>query len=149
MRLRQTTLSPLLRSLAALALVVFVVAQAMCFVHCNFGGGHGDKAQPSCHGSPQHANSHDGDDDSAPSAPSPTAACSTLKTMLAGGDAPALTAFQAHTLYLLSPVVLDLDATATQPQAAFDRQAHSREWTFTPEVCLGPAFRSLAPPLVG
>ena len=149
MRLRQTTLSPLLRSLAALALVVFVVAQAMCFVHCNFGGGHGDKAQPSCPGSPQHANSHDGDDDSAPSAPSPTAACSTLKTMLAGGDAPALTAFQAHTLYLLSPVVLDLDATATQPQAAFDRQAHSREWTFTPEVCLGPAFRSLAPPFVG
>ena len=149
MRLRQTTLSPLLRSLAALALVVFVVAQAMCFVHCNFGGGHEDKAQPSCHGSPQHAASHDGDDDSAPSAPSPTAACSTLKTMLAGGDAPALTAFQAHTLYLLSPVVLDLDATATQPQAAFDRQAHSREWTFTPEVCLGPAFRSLAPPFVG
>ena len=149
MRLRQTTLSPLLRSLAALALVVFVVAHAMCFVHCNFGGGHEDKAQPSCHGSPQHAASHDGDDDSAPSAPSPTAACSTLKTMLAGGDAPALTAFQAHTLYLLSPVVLDLDATATQPQAAFDRQAHSREWTFTPEVCLGPAFRSLAPPFVG
>jgi hypothetical protein len=69
--------------------------------------------------------------------------------MLAGGDAPALTAFQAHTLYLLSPVVLALDATATQPQAAFDRQAHSREWTFTPEVCLGPAFRSLAPPFVG
>lgn len=149
MRLRQTTLSPLLRSLAALALVVFVVAQAMCFVHCNFGGGHGDKTQPSCHGSPQHAASHDGDDDSVPSAPSPTAACSTLKTMLAGGDAPTLTAFQAHTLYLLSPVVLALDATATQPQAAFDRQAYSREWTFTPEVCLGPAFRSLAPPFVG
>jgi hypothetical protein len=149
MRLRQTTLSPLLRSLAALALVVFVVAQAMCFVHCNFGGGHGDTAQPSCHGSPQHATSHDGDGDSTPSAPSTTAACSTLKTMLAGGDAPALTAFQAHTLYLLSPVVLALDATATQPQAAFGRQAHSREWTFTPEVCLGPAFRSLAPPFVG
>jgi hypothetical protein len=134
------------RSLAALALVVFVVAQAMCFVHCHFGGGHGERTQPSCHGSPQHAASHDGDDDSAPSAPSPAAACSTLKTMLAGGDAPTLTAFQTHTLYLLSPVVLALDATETQPQAAFSRQAHSREWTFTPEVCLGPAFRSLAPP---
>ena len=149
MRLRQTTLSPLLRSLAALALVVFVVAQAMCFVHCNFGGGHGDKAQPSCHGSPQHAASHDGDDDSTPSAPSPTTACSTLKTMLAGGDAPSLTAFQTHTLYLLPSVALALDATETRPQAAFGRQAHSREWTFTPEVCLGPAFRSLAPPFVG
>jgi hypothetical protein len=148
MRLRQTTLSPLLRSLAALALVVFVVAQAMCFVHCNFGGGHGDKAQPSCHGSPQHAASHDGDDDSAPSAPSSTAACSTLKTMLAGGDAPALTAFQAHTLYLLSPVVLALDATEVQPKASLSRQVRTREWVFTPEVCLGPAFRSLAPPFL-
>src|SRR5688572_27192344 len=111
MRLRQTTLSPLLRSLAALALMVFVVAQAMCFVHCNFGGGHGDKAQPSCHGSPQHAASHDGDDDSAPPIPSPSAVCSTLKTMLAGGDAPTLVAPQLHTFFLLAPMTLALDAT--------------------------------------
>ena len=149
MSLRQTTLSPLLRSLAALALVAFVVAQAMCFVHCNFGGGLGGKAQPSCHGSPQHATSHDGDDNSAPSAPSPTTACSTFKTMMVGSDAPTLTAFQIHTLYLLPSVVLALDATEAQPQAAFARQPHSREWIFTPEVCLGPAFRSLAPPFVG
>jgi hypothetical protein len=150
-RLRQKTktLSPLLRSLAALALVVFVLAQAMCIVHCNFGSGHGDKAQPSCHGSPQHAASHDGEDDSAPSMPSPTTACSTLKVMLAGGDAPTLTAIQTHTLYLLPSVVLALDAAVPRPQAVFGRQAHSREWTFTPEVCLGPAFRSLAPPLIG
>ena len=148
MNLRQTTLSPLLRSLAALALVVFVVAQAMCFVHCNFGGGHDVKAQPSCHGSPQHAASHDGDDDSPPSIPSPTAACSMLKTMVAGGDAPTLTAFQTHTFYLLPSVVLGLDATETRPQAVFGRQAHSRDWVFTPEVCLGPAFRSLAPPFM-
>jgi hypothetical protein len=26
------------------------------------------------------------------------------------------------------------------------RQARSRDWVFTPEVCLGPALRSLAPP---
>lgn len=149
MRLRQTTLSPLLRSLGALALVVFVVAQTMCFVHCNFGGGDGDKAKPSCHSSRQHAASHDGNDDSAPSHPSPTAACSTLMTMLAGGDAPTLTAFQAHTLYLLPSFVLALDAAEVRPQAAFGRQAHLREWAFTPEVCLGPAFRSLAPPFAG
>lgn len=149
MRLRQTTLSPLLRSLAALALVVFVVAQAMCFVHCNFGGGHGDKTQPSCHGSPQHATSHDGDDDSAPSAPSPTAVCPTLKTMLAGGDSPTLTAFQAHTLYLLAPMPLALDATEAHPKSSFSRQAWTRDWVFTPVVCLGPAFRSLAPPSLG
>ena len=70
-------------------------------------------------------------------------------TMLAGGDAPTLTVFQTHTLYLLPSFVLALDAAEARPQAAFGRQAHLREWTFTPEVCLGPAFRSLAPPFVG
>jgi len=149
MRLRQTTLSPLLRSLAALALIVFVVAQAMCLVHCNFGGGHGDKAQPSCHGSPQHAASHDGDNESAPSAPSPTTACSTLKTMLAGGDSTTLVVPQLHTLYLLTPMTLPLDATEVRLNASFSSQVWTRDWVFTPEVCLGPAFRSLAPPFVG
>jgi hypothetical protein len=148
MRLRKTTLSPLFRSVAALALVVFVVAQAMCFVHCNFGGGHGDKAQPSCHGSPQTTASHNGHDDSTPSAPSPTATCSTLKTMLAGGDAPTLVAPQLHTLYLLAPISLALNATEIQPDAPFSRQARTRDWVFTPEVCTGPANRSHAPPLL-
>jgi len=149
MRLRQTTLSPLLRSLAALALTAFVVAQSMCFVHCHFGGGHADEAQPSCHGSPKRAVSHDGDDSSAPSTPSPATACSTLKTMILGSDAPILAAFQAHTLYRLASVVLSLEAGETQAKAAFVCRDHSHEWTFTPEVCLGPAFRSLAPPFLG
>ena len=146
MRLRQTNLSPLFRFSAALALVVFVVAQAMCFVHCNFGVGHGDKAMPSCHSSPQPTGGHD---DSTPSAPSSTATCTTLKTMLAGGDSPTLVAPQLHTLYLLAPILLALDATETQPEASFSRQAKTRDWVFTPLVCLGPALRSLAPPLVG
>lgn len=144
MRLRQTTLSPLLRSLAAFALVVFVAAQGMCFVHCNFGGGHGDgDAQPSCHGSAQaklHHNGHDAPD------PAPTASCSTLKTMLAGGEAPTLVAPQLHTLYLLAPMTLSLDAIEAQPKATISRQVRTRDWVFTPKVCLGPAFRSLAPP---
>ena len=82
MRSRQTILSPLLRSLAAFALVVFVVAQALCFVHCHYGGGRGDNAQPSCHSSPQHAASHDGNDDSGITEKSTTAIAST-KTMKA------------------------------------------------------------------
>ena len=151
MRSRQTTFSPLFRSFAALALVVFVVAQALCFVHCNFGGGHGDKAQPSCHGSPQTTASHDDHDDHdapTPSTPAATTTCSTLKTMLAGADAPPLVAPQPHTLYLLAPISLALDATETQPDASFSRQAWTGDWVFTPLVCLGPAFRSLAPPSV-
>ena len=148
MRSRPTTLSPLLRSLAALALMVFAAAQALCFVHCNFGGGHGDKAQPSCHGSPQTTASHDNHDGPTPSTPSPTTTCSTLKTMLAGADAPPLVAPQPHTLYLLAPISLALDAAEEQPDAPFTRHAGTGDWVFTPEVCLGPAFRSLAPPFL-
>ena len=148
MRLRQTNLSPWLRSLAALALVVFVAAQTLCFVHCNFGGGHGDKAQPSCHGSPQTTASHDDHDGPTPSTPAATTTCSTLKTMLAGGDAPTVIAPQFHTLYLLAPIALALDATETQLDASFSRQAWRGDWVFTPLVCLGPAFRSLAPPFL-
>src|SRR6185436_8447165 len=144
MSLRRTTLSPLLRSLAALALTVFVVAQTMCFIHCHFGGGHSNSdAQPSCHGSSQAKATHD--DHDAP-APAPTATCSTLKTMLAEADAPTVIAPHLHTLYLQAPISLALDATETQPKASFFRQSGTRNWVFTPEVCLGPAFRSLAPP---
>jgi hypothetical protein len=126
--------------------MVFVVAQTMCFIHCHFGGGHGNSdAQSSCHGSAQAQSHHDGHDDPAPA---PTASCSTLKTMLAGGDAPTLVAPQFHTLYLLTPMTLALDATEVQPKAFFSRQARTRDWVFTPEVCLGPAFRCLAPPSV-
>ncbi len=149
MPLRETNLSPLFRTLATLALMVFVVAQSMCFVHCQLGGRHGDKAQPSCHSSPQRTTSRDADDHSESPSPSPTTACSTFKTMLVGSDAPTLTSFQIRTLYLLPSVVLALDATETLSEAAFSRQPHPREWTFTPEVCLNPAFRSLAPPSVG
>ena len=148
MRSRPTTLSPLFRSLAALALMVFAAAQALCFVHCNFGGGHGDTAQPSCHGSPQTTASHDDHDGPTPSTPAATTTCLTLKTMLAGADAPPLVAPQPHTLYLLAPISLALDATEEQPDASFSRQAWTGDWVFTPEVCLGPAFRSLAPPFL-
>jgi hypothetical protein len=43
--------------------------------------------------------------------------------------------FEAHHLSLLAP------------QALPARQTKRREWVFTPEVCLGPAFRSHAPPV--
>jgi hypothetical protein len=149
MRLRMTTTSPLLRLLAGLALAVFVVAQIMCFVHCHLGGGHEDKTRPSCHGSVQTAASHHSHDHSQPAAPSASATCSTLKTMLVTDGTPLTTTPPSNTLYLLSPFALILDTTETQPEGACTRQAHSREWTFTPAVCLGPAFRSLAPPSLG
>jgi hypothetical protein len=51
-------------------------------------------------------------------------------------------------LYTLAPTALTLDATAIEPAVSFSRDARWRERVFTPEVYLGPAFRSLAPPLL-
>lgn len=148
MRLRQTTLRPLLRSLAALTLVVFVAAQAACFAHCNFCGGHGTDTTPSCHSAGATRASHHEPHSPAPSDPASSVACVTLKTLVAGGDAYSLVApllppvdFVAFSSLVLNPPEAALEAT-------FCRQAKPRDWVFTPEVCLGPAFRSLAPPVV-
>ena len=149
MRSCQTTFSPLLRTFAAGALLVWVAAQVLCFAHCNFGVGHGDSEEASCHGSAPTPAHHDDGDSSSPThdESSASAACSTLKTALLDSGATVLVQPNFHLLYTLTPAALALDATAVEPTASFSRQAWRRDWVFTPEVCLGPAFRSLAPPL--
>lgn len=146
MGLRQTTLSPLLRSVGALALVVYVVAQTLCFLHCNFRGGHGDLASTSCHGAGATQACHEEGDSSSPPVPTQTTTCFTLKNTLVSGDSSTLVVPHFSVLYLLTPCALALEATATKPESVFSRQANHSDWVFTPEVSLGPAFRSLAPP---
>lgn len=148
MRFHQTTLRPLLRSLAALTLVLFVAAQAACFAHCYFCGGHGSEAGPSCHGVGAAEASHHEPHSPAPSDPATSVACVTLKTLVAGGDAYTLVAPVLQPVDFLAPSSLVLNAPEAELDAAFRRQAKTRDWVFTPEVCLGPAFRSLAPPVV-
>ena len=148
MRWRQTTLSPLLRCLAVLTLGAFVAAQAACFVHCHFGGGHGDAAKPSCHGGSSAKASHDKPHPPAPSDPAPSASCNTLKVLMAGSGAYTLAAPVLQPVAFLAPPSLALSVPEVELDAAFLRQAYLRDWVFTPEVCLGPAFRSHAPPVV-
>ena len=148
---RQTILNPLLRSVGALGLVVYLAAQTLCFIHCSFGGGHGDSAPPSCHGAGVTKACHGAcpDEGDSPSPPhgSPTATCFTLMNMLTAGDAPVVVVPEFFVVYFLTPSALALEATATAQGASFSRQASHRDWALTPEVSLGPAFRSLAPPL--
>lgn len=147
MGLRQTTLSPLLRSVGALVLVVYVVAQALCFLHCNFGGGHGDLAsRPSCHSAGAAQACHDEGDSSSPPVPAKTTTCSTLMNTLVSSDGPISVVPHFSVLYFLTPCALSLEAAAPKPEAIFSRQANHSDWVLTPEVSLGPAFRSLAPP---
>ena len=145
MGLRQTTLSPLLRSVAALALVVYVVAQALCFLHCNFGGGHGDPGVASCHSAESAQACHE-ESDSPPPVPTKTTTCSTLKNTLVASDGPISVIPHVSVLYFLAPHALALEAGAPKAEAIFSRQANHSDWVLTPEVSLGPAFRSLAPP---
>lgn len=151
MRLRQITLNPLFRSLAALTLLIWLGAQVLCTIHCDFGGGHGESEQASCHGPAQSDSHRDDGESSTPTHPdsSPSTICLTLKSALVSGHALALTQPELQFLYTLAPVALALDATAIEPAARISRAAWHRDRVLTPEVCTGPANRSHAPPFVG
>lgn len=151
MRSRDKSSSPLLRSFAAVALVIWVSAVALCTAHCTgfLAEGHGEGAQPSCHvGDHQKATHHDdGDSENPEHCPSSTLGCAALQSASMNGKATTLVQPPTHVLYLLAPVALVLDATPDDTTTLVFRQAPLRDWVFTPEVSLGPAFRSLAPPL--
>ena len=76
------------------------------------------------------------------------ASCDTLNSALTGHATALLVAPEFTLLYTLAPTVLALDATALEPAASFSRQADRRDTLHTPEVFLGAAFRSLAPPVL-
>jgi hypothetical protein len=141
------TFRPLLRWIAVLTLLVWTGAQALCQVHClssacqDEPGGTGyvaEKASDPHHGDEHSPGHHDDSSD---------AACDSLKTALTGYTSSPVVTPDFSLLYSLPPAALALDATTIKPAASFSRDARSRDWVFTPEVCLGPAFRSHAPPL--
>jgi len=146
MRLRETTLNPLFRSVAAATLCVWLAAQVLCMAHCDFGVCHGDQEHPSCHGPEPAQSHHDNGDSPAPAHDdsSTTTTCLTLKSALVSGAGPTVVPSELHVLYTLAPLVLDV--TRAETASLHSRQAKSRDWVFTPEVCLGPALRSHAPP---
>lgn len=150
MRSRPTTFSPLLRSLAAVTLLVWVVAQACCFAHCNFGVSMGGSGKSSCHDSALTKGQPDeGGGSCCPKNRdrSTGVVCATMMKSALAGETPAiLVQPDLHLLHDLVPFALMLDATATEPTASFFRQATPLDWAITPELCLGPAHRSHAPP---
>jgi hypothetical protein len=143
----QTTLKPLLRNFAALTLTVFVVAEALCFVHCHFRGGHGDAEQRSCHSTAATQSNHNDDGPSSSKSPA-KGSCSTLQNLLVNNDALIVVVPEFPALYFLTPLAFALDTTEIEPASLRLRHARLREWALTPEVYLGPAIHSLAPPLL-
>jgi len=68
---------------------------------------------------------------------------------LVSGDVTTITAPDFPVLYLLPASTLMPSVMANDPQASYFRQAKRVHWVFLPEVSLGPAFYSLAPPFIG
>lgn len=151
MRFGQRQMSRVFRLMAAIALVGWLGATTFCTlagsgfliaqsvgstkVACAEAGKcakHCDKESPS---SP-----------SKPACPPGNNICSVIKTALLGGPAAELIPPTVSVLYTLPLVALALGSQLDQPTTSVFRQARLRDWVFTPEVYLGPAFRSHAPP---
>lgn len=148
MRSRQTTLCPLLRWLAVLTLLVWTGAQVLCQIHCSSNACHDDPSEANCHAQ-KASDSHHGDENSSDHQDgSADASCDTLKSALSGNAASPPVTPEFSILYTLAPTALTLDATVIEPSACILRQADRRDRLLKPEVFLGAAFRSLAPPVL-
>lgn len=145
---RRTKLRPLLRWLAVLTLLVWTGAQALCQTHCSSSACHEESGEANCPAE-KASDSHHGDENSPDHQDgSADASCDTLKSALSGNAASPLVTPEFSLLYALAPTALTLDATAIEPSACILRQADRRDRLRTPEVFLGAAFRSLAPPVL-
>ena len=158
---------PALRVIAAGCIVLWLMASSYCSIEHLFAGehdsqgrghdaevanadSHADDAGRTAHRQDA-AQSHDGEKDGQDSHPhddQDDVCCSTLH---ATAQTPQQLTFGKPIVQPVAFLGVLLDARelfSTTPERQFDRYAKSREWVFTPEVCLGPAFRSLAPPVL-
>lgn len=136
------------RFIAAATLFVWVAALLSCTTHCagiSFGSHDNEPGQPSCHASGK-TDRHSEE----PSTPCKESSfgwsCLTLKSALVDGKVPILTQPDLPLLYTSAPFLVVLRTALGDGASVVFRQAQRRDWVFTPEVCLGPAFQSLAPP---
>lgn len=142
----QKQLCLLLRFVAAVTILFWVGAVMLCTVQCTQETCEND----SCHSSAVHRSDHDGDEHDSPSPGHhdelPSGTCLTLKSALSVSNAPAYFHPVFSVFYTLAPLAFTFDLQPPDSAALVLRQARLREFVLTPEVCLGPAFRSLAPP---
>ncbi len=137
---------PILQSLAGIALLIFLSGQVACFYHCHFNGTSFGMAEalPPCHATPQSHKSSGGTPESGQ-----TAACLALKSHLITCGSSELIAPPVIVLHELPPwteLATELLASAAIPQV--DPLPDRFERLSAPEVYLGPANRSHAPPSI-
>ena len=126
--------------------MIWLLAQGLCFAHCQFGVRAMVTEKSSAHPS-QSASSGSCCPKSKKSSASNV--CLTLKSALVDHAATEVIAPTQPVLYALTSFFDALKSEATEASQVFSHQNQSHDWMPTPEVRLGPAFRSLAPPFVG
>ncbi len=147
--LDKTKLTPLIRICAALSLVVWLAALTFCSANCFLRDSH---CQPNHHDE-QAADAHpDHDHDQAPASKNHNGCddsfCDSLKAFSHTTDTIVIAKPDFGLAYILASTSFSQLLTVPQSETSMFRQARQREWVFTPEVYLGPAFRSQAPPVL-
>jgi hypothetical protein len=140
MNQRRQTLKPFLRFIAAGTLLVWLSAVGLCQLHCCGDDDHAAAKKFVAHAGK--SDSHDGDKDC-----HDDSACLTLKSALQNNNAIALGKPDfglALSLNFLSTVTT---VETSQSETFISRQPPDGNRVFKPEVSLGAAFYSLAPPV--
>jgi hypothetical protein len=136
--LRQHKLKPSLRICAAALVVVWLAAIGLCSTDCMGDDCHADSANIK-KAATTNGQSHDSDshDDSL---------CASLHSVCPATPSSTLIKPDFGLAFTLDFISTRQIVAVTPPETFISRQPPDRDWVFTPEVCLGAAFRSLAPP---
>ena len=128
-----------------MAVLVWLAAVAFCSAEPLFDHHHDSAA---AHTDEHHDADSSNGSESHHSGPHDDAFCVSLKSIDHSAAVAQLPKPDVSANLDLAFLWIDQQILLEQPIAAITRQATPRDWVFTPEVCLGPAFRSLAPPVL-
>ena len=149
MSLLQTKFKPWIRVIAIATLFAWLGALVFCKAgrcsgnehHSGSADQHQADAAPCCH-------SHQQNRGNAPVSKHECSFCLSLKSVEHSSSAISISKAAFQPLYELTFAPTPPANTQVPSIVLRFRQARPSEWVLTPEVCLVPAFRSLAPPSV-
>ena len=134
-----------MRFCAGVALVTWLGALWLCSSECVAEDSHSDASHHEQAVSSHHAGGEPADSDGHRS--HSDSFCDSIKSVLHAQNGSLVFKPDFGLAFILS-IQASLAPAPAESEMPVSRPAKPRFWVFTPEVCLGPAFRSLAPPLV-
>jgi len=135
---RRHRLKPMLRVVAAMSLMFWLAAFTFCSTEClHADADHMEQATAADHHDSHDSSKEEQHDDSF---------CISLHSFAPSSAVSELAKPDFRLVLTLNLLLPTPQFSIVEPKLSISRQPPDREWPFTPEVCLGPAFRSLAPP---